>query len=59
MSSVVGLFTLTHIVTLTINVGTMALALDWLHLPEIIAFGTATGASFVWNFVLSKLVVFR
>ena len=54
-----GLFTLTHIVALAINAGTMALALDWLHLPEIIAFGTATGASFIWNFVLNKLVVFK
>ena len=54
-----GLFTLTHIAALAINAGTMALALDWLHLPEIIALGAATGAAFVWNFVLNKLVVFR
>lgn len=54
-----GLFTLTHIVALAINTGTMALALDWLNLPEIVALGAATGASFVWNFVLNKLVVFQ
>jgi putative flippase GtrA len=54
-----GLFTLTHIAALAINAGTMALALDWLHLPEIIALGAATAASFIWNFVLNKLVVFR
>jgi len=54
-----GLFTLTHVFALAINAGTMALALNWLGLPEIIALGAATGASFVWNFVLNKLVVFK
>jgi putative flippase GtrA len=54
-----GLFTLTHVFALAINAGTMALALDWLGLPEIVALSAATGASFVWNFVLNKLVVFR
>lgn len=54
-----GLFTLTHIFALAINAGTMALALDWLGLPEIVALGAATAASFIWNFVLNKLVVFK
>jgi len=54
-----GLFTLTHIAALAINAGTMALALDLLHLPEIVALGLATAASFVWNFVLNKIVVFK
>ena len=54
-----GLFTLTHIFALAINAGTMALVLDMLKLPEIIAWGAATGASFLWNFVLNKLVVFK
>ncbi len=54
-----GLFTLTHVFALAINAGTMALVLDRLHLPEIVALGAATGASFVWNFVLNKLVVFK
>lgn len=54
-----GLFTLTHVFALAINAGTMALALDWLGLPEIVALGAATSASFVWNFVLNKLVVFK
>ena len=55
----VGLFTITHIFALAINAGTMAFVLDVMQLPEIIAVGAATGASFVWNFVLNKLVVFR
>lgn len=54
-----GLFTITHIAALAINAVTMALALDCLHLPEIVALSAATGAAFVWNFVLNKLVVFR
>ena len=54
-----GLFTLTHIVALAINARTMALSLDWMNLSEIIALVVATGASFVWNFVLNKLVVFK
>ena len=54
-----GLFTLTHIFALAINAGTMALVLDMLQLPEIIAWGAAMGASFLWNFVLNKLVVFK
>ena len=54
-----GLFTLTHIFALAINTGTMAFALEAMQLPEIIALGAATGASFIWNFVLNKWVVFR
>jgi len=54
-----GLFTLTHVAALGINTGTMALALQGLHVPELIALGLATAASFVWNFTLNKWVVFR
>ena len=54
-----GLFTLTHIFALGINAGTMAFVLEVMLLPEIIALGAATGASFIWNFVLNKVLVFR
>ncbi|NOY99342.1 MAG: GtrA family protein [Chloroflexi bacterium] len=54
-----GLFTLTHVAALGINAGTMALSLDALGLPEIVALGLATAASFVWNFALNKVVVFK
>ena len=54
-----GLFTLTHVFALAINAGTMALVLDVMQLPEITALGAATAASFVWNFVLNKLAVFK
>ncbi|MFH1635825.1 MAG: GtrA family protein [Chloroflexota bacterium] len=53
------LFTLTHIVALVINAGTMALSLNVLHTPELAALGLATVASFGWNFVLNKWVVFK
>lgn len=52
------LFTATHVAALGINAGVMALGLDALHLPEIIALALATGASFGWNFFLNKWVVF-
>ena len=54
-----GLFTLTHIFALAINAGIMAFVPDVMQLPEIIALGAATGTSFVWNFVLNKIVVFN
>jgi putative flippase GtrA len=53
------LFTLTHVAALGINAGVMAIGLELLHLPEGFAFILATGASFVWNFVLNKWVVFK
>jgi putative flippase GtrA len=54
-----ALFTLTHVAALWINAGVMALCLNVLQLPEIIALGLATAGSFVWNFVLNKIVVFK
>jgi len=53
------LFTLTHIAALSINAGVMGLGLNWLSLPEGIALLLATAASFAWNFVLNKLLVFK
>jgi putative flippase GtrA len=54
-----ALFALTHIAALGINAGVMALGLRVLQLPEIVALGLATAASFGWNFVLNKIVVFK
>jgi putative flippase GtrA len=53
------LFTLTHIAALGVNAGVMALGLKMLQLPEVIALGLATATSFIWNFVLNKIVVFK
>ena len=54
-----GTFILAQIAALGINAGIMALGLNLLHLPELVALGFATLAVFSWNFVINKLVVFR
>jgi len=53
------LFTLTHIAALGINAGVMYLGLETFKLSEVISLVLATAASFGWNFVLNKLVVFK
>ena len=52
-------FALANLVALAINVGVMYICLNALDLPEILAFVVATGSSLVWNFTISKFVVFR
>jgi putative flippase GtrA len=54
-----GIFILVQIAALGINTGTLALGLNQLHLPELVALGCATLVTFGWNFVINKLVVFR
>ena len=54
-----GIFILAQIAALGINTGFMALSLKFLHVPELIALGIATLATFFWNFAINKLVVFR
>jgi putative flippase GtrA len=54
-----ALFTLTHVAALGINAGVMSIGLNRLCLPELGGLALATGASFLWNFVVTKLVVFR
>jgi len=57
--SAVGIFVLSQIAALGINAGTMALGLDLLQLPELVALVFATVVTFSWNFVINKWVVFR
>jgi putative flippase GtrA len=52
-------FVLVNLVGLAINTGIMQLCLNILGLPELVALGLATVSTLVWNFVLSKFVVFR
>jgi len=54
-----GIFILAQIAALGINAGTMALSLEIFHLPDLVALGVATLATFSWNFVINKVVVFR
>ena len=52
-------FGLANLAALALNAGVMHLGLNVFGLPETVAFGAATGATFAWNFALSKVVVFR
>lgn len=55
----VAAFGLANLAALALNAGAMHLALNVLGLPEIVAFGAATAATFSWNFAVNKFVVFR
>jgi putative flippase GtrA len=52
-------FILTNLVGLGINTGMLQLCLKTLHLPELMALGLATLTTLVWNFVISKFVIFK
>jgi putative flippase GtrA len=52
-------FALASLVALALNAGTVHLALHALHLPEALAFLAATGVAFLWNFAISRFVIFR
>ena len=52
-------FVLSSLVGLAINTGMLDLCLKTLGLPEIIAIGVATASSLLWNFLVSKFLIFR
>lgn len=52
-------FILSSLVGLAINTGMLQLCLVTLRLPEIIAIGAATASSLIWNFLVSKFLIFR
>jgi putative flippase GtrA len=52
-------FFLSSLVGLAINTGTLQVCLATFHLPEIIAIAAATAASLLWNFLVSKFLIFR
>ena len=52
-------FILTALVGLGINTGILQLCLNTFHLPELVALGLATLSTLVWNFVISKFVIFK
>lgn len=54
-----GLYLLGCLAALGVNAGVMVLGLERFQLPELLAFGAATGFSFLVNFWFSKRVVFR
>ena len=52
-------FVLTGLVGAAISSAVMRLGLELLLLPEAAAFILATAATFAWNFMINKFVVFR
>lgn len=52
-------FVVVNLIALGINTGVMYLGLAILHLPEIVSLAVATGAGFLWNFIISKFFVFK
>jgi putative flippase GtrA len=52
-------FVLVNLIGLGINAGTLWLGMHTAGLSEFLALILATGATFIWNFFISKFVVFR
>ncbi len=52
-------FVLVKLVGLALNAGVMYLCLNAYNLPEILSLALATGFSLMWNFTVSKFVVFK
>ena len=52
-------FALANLFSLAINASVMYICINTLAFPEALAWFGATGAAFVWNFLISKFVVFR
>lgn len=52
-------FGLANLAALALNGGVMHLGLNVLGLPEAVAFVAVTGATFLWNFGISKFIIFR
>jgi len=52
-------FVVANLVALAINTGVMHLCLNTLALHEILSLALATGTTFLWNFAISKLFIFK
>ena len=52
-------FALASLAALIINTGLMYLCLNALGLHEIPSLALATGSTFLWNFIISKFVIFK
>ena len=53
------LFVLSNLVGLGLNTSVLYLGLKVLALPELVVLGAATAIPLLWNFLISKFVVFR
>ena len=54
-----GPFVLSSLVAIAINAGVMYLGLNTFDLPDTIALVLATGSTFLWNFIISKVFIFK
>jgi putative flippase GtrA len=52
-------FVVANLAALAINAGIMHLCLNALALHEMPSLALATGVTFLWNFIISKFVVFK
>jgi putative flippase GtrA len=52
-------FALANLAALIINAGVMYVCLRTIGLHEMVSFAVATGSTFLWNFVISKFVIFK
>ena len=52
-------FILTNLVGLGINTGMLQVCLKTLHLPELVALSLATVSTLIWNFLISKFLIFK
>jgi len=53
-----GAFVAASLAAMAINAGVMYLSLKGLNLPEGLALVLATGTAFIWNFTISKCLIF-
>ncbi len=54
-----GPFVLANLAALAINAGVMHVCLNAFGLHEIVSLALATGSTFLWNFIISKFVIFK
>lgn len=52
-------FVLANLAALAINAGVMHVCLNTFGLHEIVSLALATGAAFLWNFIISKFLIFK
>ncbi len=52
-------FALANLAALTINAGIMYLCLNAWGLHEVLSLALATGITFLWNFIISKVFIFK
>lgn len=52
-------FVVVNLIGLGLNAGIMHICLEVAGLHELLSLSIATGAAFIWNFTISKAIVFR